>query len=727
MSTQFQLRRGNTTSISTFTGAIGEVIFDTTQNTLVVQDGTTPGGHYIANKDYSNTVFVQANSAFSAANSASSYANGAFLQANAAYAAQNTTGVYANNAWTTANTKVSKSGDTMTGNLNITTATVLAGNVQIQNQLYTGYAAGLSTYLPNLIAQFTGTSSNYVQVNIENINQYGSGDYVVTADVGNDTTFYVDFGIQGSQNYDSVNASAFFPLDGYVYAQGNTGQLGGNLIVGTTSSTSGLQTKIISGGSNTNNIVATFDSKNTTVYGNLIVQSTNVLSAMQTTGTYANTALQYANSAGSYANSAHLAQNTTGVYANTALQYANSAGSYANSAYAAANNVAPQIQPAFNQANAAYIQANSAYLAQNSTGNYANSAYAAANGAYANANAAFVTANSKVSKSGDTMTGTLIINTGSTQSINTTGPVYVGSDLTVTGNINLTGSSTTYSSNIAVVQDAMIYLAANNTGDAVDIGFYGHFVGNGSSSFSHYQHTGFARDYNDKKWKLFSNVPEPSASNSYIDFTYAIYDTLKVGTIEAVTANINNYDLFAYATNAYNQANAAYLSQNTTGVYANTALQYANSAGSYANSAYLASNGSASYANSTFQTITNTNIIGTYANTALQYANSAGSYANSAYAAANNVTPQIQPAFNQANASYNQANTATQYAQSAGSYANTALQYANSAGSYANSAYALANASASFANSTFQTITNTNIIGTYANGAYAQANAEKFA
>ena len=149
------------------------------------------------------------------------------------------------------------------------------------------------------------------------------------------------------------------------------------------------------------------------------------------------------NAASSYANSAYLSQNTTGVYANTALQYANSAGSYANSAYAAANNVTPQIQPAFNQANAAYIQANSAYLAQNSTGNYANSAYAAANGAYANANAAFVTANSKVSKSGDTMTGTLIINTGSTQSINTTGPVYVGSDLTVTGNINLTGSSTT--------------------------------------------------------------------------------------------------------------------------------------------------------------------------------------------------------------------------------------------------------------------------------------------
>lgn len=66
--------------------------------------------------------------------------------------------------------------------------------------------------------------------------------------------------------------------------------------------------------------------------------------------------------------------------------YANGAYAQANAAFQAANNVTPQIQPSFNQANAAY---------------------ATANAGYATANAAYVTANTKVSKSGDTMTGDL--------------------------------------------------------------------------------------------------------------------------------------------------------------------------------------------------------------------------------------------------------------------------------------------------------------------------------
>ena len=116
-------------------------------------------------------------------------------------------------------------------------------------------------------------------------------------------------------------------------------------------------------------------------------------------------------------------------------------------------------------------------------------------------------------------------------------------DLTVQGNISLSGYSTTYTSNIAVVAEPILYLASNNSSDLVDIGFYGNFVGNGSTSFSHYQHTGLIRDFSDQKWKLFSNVSEPQASNSYVDFSNAVYDTLKVGTIEAFTANISNLDL----------------------------------------------------------------------------------------------------------------------------------------------------------------------------------------
>ena len=44
MSKQVQLRRGTTAQHSTFTGAQGEITFDTEKDCLVVHDGITPGG-----------------------------------------------------------------------------------------------------------------------------------------------------------------------------------------------------------------------------------------------------------------------------------------------------------------------------------------------------------------------------------------------------------------------------------------------------------------------------------------------------------------------------------------------------------------------------------------------------------------------------------------------------------------------------------------------------------
>lgn len=44
MSEQLQLRRGTAAQVAAFTGAQGEVVVDTTNNRLVVQDGTTGGG-----------------------------------------------------------------------------------------------------------------------------------------------------------------------------------------------------------------------------------------------------------------------------------------------------------------------------------------------------------------------------------------------------------------------------------------------------------------------------------------------------------------------------------------------------------------------------------------------------------------------------------------------------------------------------------------------------------
>ena len=44
MTEQLQLRRGTATQVTAFTGAQGEVVVDTTNNRVVVHDGTTAVG-----------------------------------------------------------------------------------------------------------------------------------------------------------------------------------------------------------------------------------------------------------------------------------------------------------------------------------------------------------------------------------------------------------------------------------------------------------------------------------------------------------------------------------------------------------------------------------------------------------------------------------------------------------------------------------------------------------
>lgn len=51
MAKQVQLRRGNTAQVAAFTGAVGEIVYDTDLKTLVAQDGSTAGGFYLALKN----------------------------------------------------------------------------------------------------------------------------------------------------------------------------------------------------------------------------------------------------------------------------------------------------------------------------------------------------------------------------------------------------------------------------------------------------------------------------------------------------------------------------------------------------------------------------------------------------------------------------------------------------------------------------------------------------
>ena len=152
MAKVLQLRRDVTANVALLTGAIGELIIDTTKHIITVHDGSTVGG-------WPTPSFVFANGAYNTANSATTNINTAntFLQSNdyttltvanantgAGIASANTwlrandyitltaanantgAGIAAANTWLQANTstKVNRSGDTMTGAL---TATAFTG------------------------------------------------------------------------------------------------------------------------------------------------------------------------------------------------------------------------------------------------------------------------------------------------------------------------------------------------------------------------------------------------------------------------------------------------------------------------------------------------------------------------------------------------------------------------------------------------------------------------
>jgi hypothetical protein len=509
---------------------------------------------------YANGAFTQANSAYTQANGASIYANGAFIQANAAYGSQNTTGSYANSAFTFANS----AGSYANSAFNYANSAYTQANTATTNA---------STADGKAVTAGSYANSAYTQANTATTNASTADGKAVTA--GN----YANsaFGVANTATSNASGAS--------LYANGAF--LQANASFGTANSA----------GSYANSSFGVANSA--ALYANsAFLQSNSSFGTANSGASYANSAFLAANTAdskavtaGNYANSSYNQANTATTNAATADSKAVTAGGYANSAYAQANGASIY-------ANGAFVQANAAYGSQNVTGLYANSAYAQANGASIYANGAFTAANNRVLKAGDTMTGALYINTGTALSLNTTGSIVVGGDINLTGNLNLSGSVNTYTANSISVTDPIIYIAANNSGDSVAIGLVAHFVGTGNTSYSHYQHTGLVRDNTDKKWKLFSNVvAEPTTTVNFDANTS--YDTLKVGVIEAGSANVNNTDLFTFINNAYTQANNAL--PNTSSlitvngvsqlVIANTAASTSNSTGALVVKGGIASNG----------------------------------------------------------------------------------------------------------------------------------------
>lgn len=119
--------------------------------------------------------------------------------------------------------------------------------------------------------------------------------------------------------------------------------------------------------------------------------------------------------------------------------------------------------------------------------------------------------------------------TGNLDDITSTGTI-TATNVNISGDLTVTGTTTTVNSTDLSVTDPMIYMGEGNSSAVLDLGFVAAFD-NGT-----YQHTGLVRDASDSTWKLFSGVTtEPSTT---VDFTTYTKDDLEVGALIANGAKI---------------------------------------------------------------------------------------------------------------------------------------------------------------------------------------------
>jgi hypothetical protein len=472
MPTQLQLRRGNTAQTATFTGAVAEITVDTDKKTVVVHDGTTAGGFALALESAQLDQF-----AFTKANLAFDRANSSFAQANLAY--------------DLANTKFNSAGGTISGNV------IVTGNVTpTTDNVYSLGSAG--NRWKDL---FVGPGS----INIDGIVIGNTGGQIVISGAS-------DFVFQPTGGGPSVSTSGSANIALNAFNQANLAFNQANVSYG-----SFAQANLAYDQANSSFGVAV----SAFAQANLAFTAAN--NAVDTwVRNQANAAYDAANSAVTtgQANvgagiitvtSAYQANVGAGLLAYQTTSQANvGAGLLAYQTVSEANvgasvvTLSNNITNVFNQANLAFNAANNAV--DTWVRNQANSAYDRGNSAFSQANLAYDTANAALPKLGGTITG----------------------DLTVSGNLLITGNTTTLNVSSLKVTDTIIQLGTDNQTDVLDIGFIGHYANTPNN------HTGLIRKFTDGKYYLFDSYVPGVEPTNIIDVANTRVATLSANLVTNV-------------------------------------------------------------------------------------------------------------------------------------------------------------------------------------------------
>ena len=220
-----------------------------------------------------------------------------------------------------------------------------------------------------------------------------------------------------------------------------------------------------------------------------------------------------------------------------------------NASYAQANTARTTANDAYGQANTARDQANTARTQANTAYGQANNAYSSANLAYDQANASYNVANTKLASAGGTLSG----------------------DLIITGNLTVSGNSTTLNTEVLTVEDAEVILLSNVASTpALNAGI---IVNRGTSTNTFLR---WDEALDEWGWSDSGNTTyyfeDLRAGLATTNTTFGTVNT-SLGTI-----NTSYQAAYAQANTARNTANSAYGQANTATTNAGNAYDTANSA-----------------------------------------------------------------------------------------------------------------------------------------------------
>jgi hypothetical protein len=172
-------------------------------------------------------------------------------------------------------------------------------------------------------------------------------------------------------------------------------------------------------------------------------------------------------------------------------------------------------------------------LVSNSTGVFVT----AGDGLVANATGVHVVAANGINVAADNVG----VTTGSTLTVNTSG-IHVNNSLSITdlslsGNLTVSGTLTTIDTTNLTIEDPMIKVANGNAADIVDVGLYGMFTNGGT------RYTGLFRDATDGIYKLFTGLevePTTTVNTAAVGYGTAILEAyLNSGALVSNSSNMN--------------------------------------------------------------------------------------------------------------------------------------------------------------------------------------------